>query len=337
MKVLFIGGTGNISSAVSRLCIAKGISLYHLNRGTTGVDIPGVKKFIGDINDSSVTDELKKTEWDAVVNWVAFTEKDAERDIKLFQGRTRQYIFISSASVYQETSSKQMITESTPLQNNDWDYSKNKISCETFLMKAYTEINFPVTIVRPSHTYDTVIPIAIGGFHEFTTADRIIREKKIIVHGDGKSLWTVTHSEDFARGFTGLIGNRQALGEAFHITSDEVLTWDEIYQTLAGALGRKADMVHIPAEFICSQHPPYTGTLLGDKAKNGWFDNSKIKERVPGYQAVIPFAEGIRKTLEWFNERPDRKIIKEETNQIIDRIIGSFENIHLQDKTVSKK
>jgi len=229
MKVLFIGGTGNISTASSKLAIEKGFELYHLNRGMTKSELPNVKTIYGDINKPEELHELKKHQWDVVVNWIAFTTQDIERDIKLFKDKTNHYIFISSASCYQKPLSYPIITESTPLHNELAVYSNNKIKCEERLMKACREENFPMTIVRPSLTYDTVIPIAIGGFKEYTTADRILKGKPIIIHGDGTSLWTVTHSDDFAKGLVGLLGLKQAIGHAFHITSDEVLNWNMIY------------------------------------------------------------------------------------------------------------
>ena len=326
MKVLFIGGTGNISSAVSRLAIERGINLFHFNRGNKKPGIEGVKTYVGDIsNPSSVPDELLTQNWDAVVNWIAFTPNDIVRDIKMFGKITKQYIFISTASVYQKPLPYPVVTESTPLGNPFWDYSANKIKCEENLMQAYIDKHFPATIVRPSLTYDTVIPIAIGGFNEFTAADRILRGQKIIVHGDGTSLWTVTHSEDFAKGFIGLIGNEEAIGQAFHITSDEVLTWNQIYSLLAEALGKKENVVHIPSEYICKFHPEYTGTLLGDKAESIVFDNSKIKKFVPEFKATIPFREGIKRTIEWFQNNPDKKFVNKRTNEIMDLIINTYE------------
>jgi len=326
MKVLFIGGTGNISSSVSRLAVSKGIELYHLNRGISKNDIKSVKTITGDIyNISSLPKELFKHKWDAVVNWVVFNQEDIERDLSIFKGKTNQYIFISSASAYQKPLSYPIVTESTPLYNPFWEYSRNKIKCEDRLLKAYREENFPFTIVRPSLTYDTVIPIAIGGFDEYTTVDRIEREKKIIVHGDGKSLWTVTHADDFAKGLLGLIGNDHAIGHAFHITSDEILTWDQIYITLAEALDKKANIVHIPSDYICWFEKSLTGTLLGDKAESVIFDNSKIKSFVPDFKATISFKEGIKRTIAWFNANPDKKIIKPATNKMIDLIISTFE------------
>ncbi|EAR01691.1 NAD-dependent epimerase/dehydratase family protein [Maribacter sp. HTCC2170] len=324
MKVLFVGGTGNISSASSKLAVSQGVDLYHLNRGTNNVGIPGVKTIKGDINKVNELVELKKHEWDVVVNWIAFTPNDIERDISLFKGKTRQYIFISSASCYQTPLSSPVINESTPLCNNLWDYSSDKIKCEDRLMRAYREEGFPVTIVRPSLTYDTVIPIAIGGFKEFTTADRILKGKEIIVHGDGTSLWTVTHSDDFAKGFVGLLGLTQAIGHAFHITSDEILSWNMIYKILADSLGREAKIVHIASDFICKIEPSFTGTLLADKAESVIFDNTKIKTFVPSFKATIPFASGIKRTLKWLDENPDKKWISPEKNLKIENILAVY-------------
>jgi nucleoside-diphosphate-sugar epimerase len=309
------------------LAISKGIELYHLNRGTSRVRIAGVKTILGDINNPGSLSELQGHNWDVVVNWIAFTPQDIERDIALFKGKTRQYIFISSASCYQTPLRYPVITESTPLCNNLWDYSNDKIRCEDRLMKAYREEEFPITIVRPSLTYDTVIPIAIGGFKEYTTADRIIRGKEIIIHGDGTSLWTVTHSDDFAKGFVGLLGLSQAIGHAFHITSDEILSWNMIYKILADSLGYEAKVVHIASDFICKIEPSYTGTLLADKAESVIFDNTKIKTFVPGFKATIPFAVGIKRTLQWLDENPDRKIISQEENVKIENVLRAYKNL----------
>lgn len=327
MKVLFIGGTGNISSASSRLAVAKGIDLYHLNRGINKVRIDGIKTILGDITKPDSLSELEKHSWDVVVNWIAFTPEDIERDIRLFNGKTKQYIFISSASCYQTPLRHPIITESTPLCNDLWDYSNQKIKCEDRLTKAYREEGFPITIVRPSLTYDTVIPIAIGGFNEYTTADRILNGKEIIIHGDGTSLWTVTHSDDFAKGFTGLLALPTAIGHAFHITSDEILSWNMIYEILADSLGCKADIVHIASDFICKIEPSYTGTLLADKAESVIFDNSKIKTFVPGYKATIPFSEGIKKTLKWLDDHPEKKVVREEENRRIDNILKAYHKL----------
>ena len=328
MKVLFIGGTGNISSASSRLAIKKGIDLYHLNRGRSTVQISGVKTLVGDINKPNELIELANHDWDVVVNWIAFTPEDIERDIALFRGKTKQYIFISSASCYQTPLSYPIITESTPLYNNLWDYSNEKIKCEDRLMSAYREDGFPITIVRPSLTYDTVIPIAIGGFMEYTTADRILKGKEIIIHGDGTSLWTVTHSDDFARGFIGLLGLTQTIGHAFHITSDEILSWNTIYRILAESLGQEAKIVHIASDFICKIEPSFTGTLLADKAESVIFDNTKIKTFVPSFKATIPFALGIKRTLKWLDENPDRKFINPESTEKIERVLKKYHSLY---------
>ena len=328
MKVLFIGGTGNISSASSRLAIKKGIDLYHLNRGRSTVLISGVKTLVGDINKPNELIELANHDWDVVVNWIAFTPEDIERDIALFRGKTKQYIFISSASCYQTPLSYPIITESTPLYNNLWDYSNEKIKCEDRLMSAYREDGFPITIVRPSLTYDTVIPIAIGGFMEYTTADRILKGKEIIIHGDGTSLWTVTHSDDFARGFIGLLGLTQTIGHAFHITSDEILSWNTIYRILAESLGQEAKIVHIASDFICKIEPSFTGTLLADKAESVIFDNTKIKTFVPSFKATIPFALGIKRTLKWLDENPDRKFINPESTEKIERVLKKYHSLY---------
>jgi nucleoside-diphosphate-sugar epimerase len=327
MKVLFIGGTGNISTPASRLALERGMDLYHLNRGNTKVVLSGVKTILGDINKPKERSELANHQWDVVVNWIAFTPEDIDRDIALFKGKTKQYIFISSASCYQTPLSYPVITESTPLCNNLWDYAHDKIRCEDRLMQAFREEGFPITIVRPSLTYDTVIPIAIGGFKEYTTADRILKGKEIIVHGDGTSLWTVTHADDFAIGFVGLLGLTQAIGHAFHITSDEILSWNMIYKILADSLGREAKIVHIASDFICKIEPSFTGTLLADKAESVIFDNAKIKTFVPEFKAIIPFAIGIKRTLNWLDENPDRKVINTDKNAKIERILKTYQSI----------
>lgn len=327
MKVLFIGGTGNISTSVSKLALKKGVDLYLLNRGKTGVEIPGAKSIDGDIYDVTQTRKaLKDHEWDVVVNWIAFTPEHVQNDIELFAGKTKQYIFISSASAYQKPGNSFMITESTPLHNPYWQYSRDKIGCEHVLMEAYREQGFPVTIVRPSHTYDKRIPVALGGWDEYTIIDRMKKGKKVIIHGDGTSLWTLTHSEDFAKGFVGLLGHPGTMGEAITITSDEAMTWDHIYQTVANAAGADLNAVHISTEFIGKINPEEKPGLLGDKAHCAVFDNSKIKKLVPGFQAKIPFREGIRRTLDWFEAKEERMVVNPETNAMMDRIIEAHES-----------
>ncbi len=326
MKVLFIGGTGFISTSVSRLALAKGLDLYLLNRGLQKPDLSGAQSLTADIHQpEQVRAALRDLKFDVVVDWIAYTPEDIERDLAIFRGRTRQFIFISSASAYQKPPGHHVIRESTPLHNPYWEYSRNKIACETRLTRAGREEGFPVTIVRPSLTYgDANFPIALGGWGCYTLADRLKKGRPIIVHGDGSSLWFVTHAEDFARGFLGLVGNTQALGEAFHITSDEVLTWNQIYETIADALGVKANIVHLASDFIARISPPLTGPLLGDKTWSAVFDNSKIKAYVPGFQAVIPFREGIRRTLAWFEADKNRQRVDEVVNAELDRILAAY-------------
>lgn len=325
MKVLFIGGTGNISASVSRLAVQRGIDLYLLHRGEHPLDLPGAQVIPGDIHQpDALAAQLAGHQWDAVVNWIGFVPADMERDFKLFHGRTGQYIFISSASVYQRPLRHPVVTESTPLANPYWEYSRNKIACEQWLLQAYRDQGFPVTIVRPALTYATVIPVPLGGWTNYTVVDRLKRGQPVIVHGDGSSLWTITHAEDFARGFVGLLGHQQALGHAFHITSDELLTWDQIYQALAAAAGVEAHLVHLPSDFIGRFDEQLRGSLLGDKATSVIFDNTKIKTFVPGYQAVIPFSEGIRRTLRWFEADPARQRVVAAENELIDRMLAVY-------------
>ena len=325
MKVLFIGGTGNVSASVSKLAVARGIDLYLLNRGKRTSSIPGTKSIIGDIANPEISSALKDHTWDAVVNWIAFEEKDVQRDFELFKGKTKQYIFISSASAYQRPAAHPIVTESTPLANPFWQYSRDKIACEMRLNAYYRENDFPITIVRPSLTYDTVIPIPIGGWLEYTTVDRIKRGKEIIVHGDGSSLWTITHAEDFAKGFVGLLGHQQAIGQSFHITSDEILTWNQIHEAIAEAVGREANIVHISSGTLAKFNPDLLGSLVGDKGTSVIFDNTKIKRFVPDFVATVPFKRGIKRTIDWFEAEPSRQIIKKETNDWIDNVIARYE------------
>jgi nucleoside-diphosphate-sugar epimerase len=327
MKVLFIGGTGIISTSSSRLAVERGLELWLLNRGKRDVAIPGARTITADMSrPAEVAEALKDHAWDVVVNWIAFSPADIERDIGLFAGRTRQYVFISSASVYQKPLRCPIVSESTPLCNPYWEYSRNKIACEELLVRAYREQGFPATIVRPSLTYnDTNIPLAIGGWTDYTVVDRMKRGRPVIVHGDGTSLWTITHADDFAKGFVGLLGNPLAVGEPFHITSDELLTWDQIYQTVAAAAGVEAKIVHIPSDFIVRCEPSLQGTVLGDKAVSVIFDNSKIKRFVPGFVATIPFHQGIRRTLAWFEADPTRMRIIERNNETIERILAAYQ------------
>lgn len=323
MKVLFVGGTGFISTAVSRLAIARGIDLYHLNRGQRKVDLPGVTSLRADI---SKADEARAAladhHFDAVVDWVAYHPSDIERDLALFRGRTKQFVFISSASAYQKPPTHYVITESTPLANPHWEYSRNKIACEERLLAEYREHGFPVTIVRPSLTYDLQLPIALGGWGCYTFIDRLKRGKPILVHGDGSSLWVVTHAEDFARGFLGLLGNDQAIGHAFHITTDEVLNWNQIYTLIAEAVGVEPKLVHVASEEIIRVSPEHHGGLIGDKAWSVVFDNTKIKTWVPTFRCEIPFREGIRSTVSQFEADKSRQRIDDAVNRDLDHILA---------------
>ncbi len=325
MRVLFIGGTGNISTSCSLLALGKGIDLFHLNRGITKEKIPGVTSIKADIHNREETlRAIGDYGFDVVVDWIAFIPDDVKRDYEIFKGRVKQFIFISSASAYQKPLSDPRITESTPLANPVWEYSQNKIACEDYLLQKYRQDGFPITIVRPSHTYRNVFPIAVGDWRGYWLIDRIKKEKKIVVHGDGTSLWVLTHSEDFAKGFVGLLGNVHAIGHAFHITSDELLTWNQIYEIIAGAVGMKANIIHIPSDFIMKYDSETGAGLWGDKAYSVLFDNTKIKTFVPGFKAVIPFSEGIKKVLNWFDEDETRKKINPKDNEFMDNLINSY-------------
>jgi nucleoside-diphosphate-sugar epimerase len=328
MKVLFIGGTGLISSASTRLAIAQGLDLFLLNRGNHA-DVPvGATRLVADIRDQEATARaLAGHTFDVVVDWIAYTTADIERDLTLFRDNTRQYIFISSASAYQKPLSYHLITESTPLANPFWDYSRNKIACEERLLRAYREQGFPCTIVRPSLTYgDTQIPLVINSWQlPYTAIARMRQGKQLIVPGDGTSLWTITHNSDFAKGLVGLLGHQQALGHAFHITSDEVLTWDQIYTATAAAAGVEAKIIHIASDFIAACLPGMTGTLIGDKSGSAVFDNSKIKRFVPDFCATTPFARGISRTVAWFEAAPAHQRIDSEADQQWDRLISAYQ------------
>jgi nucleoside-diphosphate-sugar epimerase len=328
MKLLFIGGTGLISTACSRLAIEQGMELFLLNRGSHS-DLPaGATNLIADIRDSEATARvLAGHRFDAVVDWIAYTPADIERDLALFRGNTRQYIFISSASAYQKPVGHYWITEDTPLANPFWDYSRNKIACEERLMRAYREEGFPFTIVRPSLTYgDTQIPLVVNSWQlPYTAVARMRQGKPVIVPGDGTSLWTITHNSDFAKGLVGLLGHQQAVGHAFHITSDEVLTWDQIYAAVGDAAGVEAKIVHIASDFIAACLPDMAGSLLGDKTVSVVFDNSKIKRFVPGFCATTSFARGIRQTIAWFDADPARQRIDAMADQQWDRLISAYE------------
>jgi len=329
MKVLFIGGTGTISGAVSELAVARGVDLYLLNRGNRSEFLaPGAKNIKGDIrNVDAISGLLKDRRFDVVVDWVAFTREHVEADVRLFAGKTGQYVFISSASVYQKPLEHYPVTESTPLGNPYAEYSRNKIICEEYLMSQHQGRGFPVTIVRPSYTYNrTRIPhIFNSKSREYSLVERMRKGKRIIVPGDGTSLWTLTHAADFAKGIVGLFGNAKATGNAVHITSDEVLSWDQITRLIGKACGAEPRVAHVSSEFICAFAPGLVGSLIGDKSVSVVLDNSKIKRLVPEYVATIPFSEGIEQSVQWYDADPKRRVIDEEYNSLVDQILSAHD------------
>jgi len=325
MNVLFVGGTGIISSACARLALSRGIGVSFLCRGkSTRHPIPsGVDVLLGDIRDArSARSALGNRAFDAVVQWVGFLPHHVQLDIELFRGRTGQYVFISSAAAYQKPPASLPVTESTVLHNPFWQYARDKIDCEEKLRAAYRGEGFPVTIVRPSHTYDVGLLPMHGGW---TVVDRMRRGLPVVVHGDGTSLWTLTHCDDFARGFVGLLGHPSAVGEAFHITSDETLTWNQIHEILGRAAGASPRLVHVPSELIAACDPHWGASLLGDKAHSMVFDNGKIRRLVPDYRATIPYARGAERQAAWYDEDPRRRVVDGETNAVIDRILERYE------------
>jgi nucleoside-diphosphate-sugar epimerase len=324
LKVLFIGGTGVISSACARVAVEHGIDLFVLNRGrsTDRPLPPGVTTLRADAREPrSVRQEIKDLDFDAVVNWVAFTPDQVQTDIELFSGRTGQYVFISSASAYQTPPARVPVTESTPLRNPFWAYSRGKIACEDLLVAAYREQGFPATIVRPSHTYDqTSVPFD----GRWTVLGRMLAGKPVIVHGDGTSLWTLTHNEDFARAFVPLLAHTRTLGDAIQITSDDVLTWNQIAEALAAALGVSAQVVHVPSDAIAAADPDWGAGLLGDKAHSMIFDNAKVRGLVPGWRAVIPFEQGAREIADWYRADPARQVTDARLDAVMDKLAAAW-------------
>ncbi len=325
VRVLFIGGTGIISSACVREAVARDdAEVFVLNRGRSA-DRPlpgGVHELRADARDAaSVRDVLRGLDFDSVVDFVAFTSRQVQSDIDLFRGRTGQYVFISSASAYQTPPARLPVTESTPLRNPYWQYSRDKIACEDLLVAEYRETGFPATIVRPTHTYDqTLVPFEGG----WTVLGRMLAGKPVIVHGDGTSLWTMTHNTDFARAFVPLLGHPRTVGEAFHITSDDFLTWDQIAGALAAALGVTPRIVHVPSDVIAAADPVWGAGLLGDKAHSMVFDNSKVRSVVPGWRAVVPFERGAREIADWYRSHPDRQVVDPVLDALMDKLAADF-------------
>ena len=312
MRILIIGGTGTISSAITRQLAAAGHEIWLLNRGNRNDEVPSnVKQIIADINDEpTVLAGLPSEPFDAVCQFIGFLPQQVERDIRLFRGRTRQYVYISSASAYNKPAANHVITEGTTLANPHWEYSRNKIACEELLMREYRETGFPVTIVRPSHTYcERAVPLSVHGLKgSWQVLRRMLDGKPVIVHGDGSSLWTLTWNEDFARGFIGLLGNPKAIGEAFQIMSDEQLTWTQIYECVANALNVTPKLYYVASQFLAAVAPKewdFEGNLLGDKAVTVCFDCTKLKRAVPGFQATTRFDEGVRRCVEYVLAHPE--------------------------------
>jgi len=330
MKALFIGGTGTISTEISKLCVKRGWELTLLNRGNASGRVPeGAKVICADIhNEQAVMAAIDGLTFDVVADFIAFTEEDVLRDIRLFSGRCAQYFFISSASAYQKPLSSPWITEGTPLHNPYWEYSRNKIACEEALMHAYHDNGFPVTIIRPSHTYcERSVPVAVHGGSSFQVLERMRQGKPVIVPGDGTTLWTLTHSRDFAVAFVGLMGNVHALGEVYHITGDENLTWNQIYECAARALGVKPHLVHIASETLGMLCSDYVGNLIGDKSNTVIFDNSKIKRAVPEFCAVTRFDQGVREAVEYIYSHPECQKEDPAFDAWCDAVIEAYERM----------
>lgn len=324
MKVLFIGGTGIISSACSELAVSRGIDLYHLNRGKSASlrPVSGVKTIQADIRNYTETEHaLGDHKFDVVVNWIGFTPDQIQADIDMFSSRTDQYVFISSASIYETPPSSLPITEDTVLSNPFWEYSRIKIACEDLLRKSYLEQGFPYTIVRPSHTYDkTLIPLQGG----ITALMRLKQGLPVVVHGDGSSIWTLTHHKDFAKGLVGLLGKEEAVGQAYHITSDEWLSWDNIFRLMGAALGVEPNIIHIPSDLIATYDPVFGEGLQGDKTHTMIFDNSKIKTLVPDYSAEIPFEQGAREIVAWYEADAARQKVDPHLNGLFEKMIQDY-------------
>ncbi|MEV5966042.1 NAD-dependent epimerase/dehydratase family protein [Kribbella sp. NPDC051952] len=323
LRVLFLGGTGIISSACSWQALEAGLDLTVVNRGKTSIrPIPtDVRQLTADIEDPVALAEIAGQDFDVVVDWIAFTPDQVRARTDAFRGHVGQYVFISSASAYQTPPARLPLTESTPLRNPYWQYSRNKIAAEDLLTTLYRDENYPVTVVRPSHTYDrTVVPFDGG----WTIVERMRRGEPIVVHGDGTSLWTLTHHRDFARGMVPLLGNPRTLGDAFQITSDDVLTWDQIATALATAAGTTAEIVHVPSEAIAAIHSGWGDGLLGDKTHSAVFDNAKLRSVVPDYVATIPFETGAREVVDWHDEDPTRRRVDPAVNEAMDTLIARY-------------
>lgn len=329
MKVLFIGGTGIISTAVSHVAVDRGIELYVLNRGNhNDVLPPGVTILKGDIyNETEIHALLQGHFFDAIVQWISFTTEHVERDIRLFKPYTKQYVFISSASAYVKPFPFLPITEEVPLDNKYWTYSKNKQLCEEYLLSKQTE-DFHVTIIRPSHTYNTkmIISQLNSHSHPYTLIDRIQKGEPVVLPDGGKERWTITYNYDFAEAFLDVLGNSDTYGEYYHLTGDKVYTWEAIYQALADALGASYNTISIPWEFIFEYFPEYKPEILGDKQKTTYFDNSKIKAVAPNYVSKTEYPDVIKKTVQYFENHPDLQEIDIAFNKTYNHMISAWQS-----------
>ena len=332
MKILFIGGTGTISMAITKRLVQQGHELYLLNRGSRNAGLPdGIKYITTDINDEEKTAKLLEgLEFDCVGEFIGFVPEQLERDYRLFKGKAKQFIYISSASAYQKPPAGYVITEETPLENPYWDYSRNKKACEEYLMKLYKNEGFPVTIVRPSHTYDErSVPLGVhGSGGSWQVVKRIKEGKPVIIHGDGSSLWTITHNSDFAKAYTGLIGNPKAIGEAFHITTDESVSWNEIYGCIAEALGVELKPYYVASQTLADLSDyDFVGSLIGDKSNSVVFDNSKVKALVPDFKCTVSARDGIFSTVEYILAHPEYQQDDPEFDAWCDKVIAALEKM----------
>ncbi|MES2093631.1 MAG: SDR family oxidoreductase [Actinomycetota bacterium] len=322
-SILFIGGTGTISSAASARAIEEGHEVALLNRGQSTLRpvAIGAEVLVADVRDrASVTDALAGREFDVVIDMVAFTPEHVAHDIELFTGRVGQYVFISSASAYQKPPARLPIVESTPLRNPFWQYSRDKIACEDLLVEEYRNTGFPVTIVRPSHTYDrTSLPLNGG----WTAIDRMRRGAPVVLHDHGSSLWALTHARDFAVGFVGLLGNPHTIGGAIHITSDELLSWTQITHLMADAAGVVPNIVHVTSDAIAAADPDMGAGHLGDRSHSMIFDNSLVKSLVPTFNPTIGFAEGAREIIGWYDAHPEQRVVDPALDALFDRLAAA--------------
>ena len=333
MTYLFIGGTGNISKYITKKLLERGDTVYLVNRGNRNAGLTGdVRYLTADINTDegaeAVREYIQDMQFDAVADFIVFTAAQAERDFNLFNGKTKQYLTFSSASVYQTPLVSPWITEATPLKNPLWLYSRNKIEVEEFFAKKYRECDFPITMIRPSHTYgETYLPLAVDGKNGWSVVKRMLEGKPVIIPGDGTSLWVLTHSSDFAKGFVGLLGNIHAIGETYHITTDELVTWNQVYQVVADTLGVKANFVHVSSEFLAETRPNggLLGSLLGDKSNSVIFDNSKLKRVVPDYLCTKRMDQGIAESVRYMMNHPETQIEDPDFDEYCDKLIAALQ------------